>query len=71
MVFSFIQIESLFAKINMDTDFRLAFTSAVRKYMSENPDKYNPRDYGNAGIEAVKECAKFRIVSICKSNNRA
>lgn len=59
------------SKINMDTDFRLAFTSAVRKYMSENPDKYNPRDYGNAGIEAVKECAKFRIVSICKSNNRA
>ena len=57
-------------KINMDTDFRLAFTSAVRKYMSENPEKYNPRDYGNAGIQAVKECAKYRIVSICKSNNR-
>ena len=58
------------SKINMDTDFRLAFTSAVRKYMSENPEKYNPRDYGNAGIQAVKECAKYRIVSICKSNNR-
>lgn len=57
-------------KINMDTDFRLAFTSAVRKYMSENPEKYNPRDYGNAGMRAVKECAKYRIVSICKSNNR-
>ncbi len=58
------------SKINMDTDFRLAFTSAVRKYMTENPEKYNPRDYGNAGIESVKECAKFRIKNICKSNDR-
>lgn len=58
------------SKINMDTDFRLAFTSAVRKYMTENPEKYNPRDYGNAGIESVKECTKFRIKNICKSNDR-
>lgn len=58
------------SKINMDTDFRLAFTSAVRKYMTENPEKYNPRDYGNAGIESVKECAKFRIKNISKSNDR-
>ena len=58
------------SKINMDTDFLLAFTSAVRKYMTENPEKYNPRDYGNAGIESVKECTKFRIKNICKSNDR-
>lgn len=58
------------SKINMDTDFRLAYTSAVREYMTINPDKYNPRDYGNVGISAVIECAKSRIKNICKSNNR-
>ncbi len=58
------------AKINMDTDFRLAYTSAVREYMDTNADKFCPRTYGLAGIEEVKQCAIKRIKSICKSNNR-
>lgn len=58
------------AKINMDTDFRLAYTAGVREYMTQNPDKFNPRDYGNAGIEKVAECAKFRIINICHSNDK-
>lgn len=59
------------AKINMDTDFRLAYTSAVREFMDSNADKYCPRTYGTAGIEEVKECAINRIKKICKSNDRA
>lgn len=58
-------------KINMDTDFRLAYTAAVRKFLAENTTKYCPRTYGSAGVEAVKLCAVNRIKSICKSNNRA
>lgn len=58
------------SKINMDTDFRLAYTSAVREYLHAHPDKYSPRDYGQAGIEEVKKCAVDRITKICKSNNK-
>lgn len=56
-------------KINMDTDFRLAVTASTRKFLAEHPEKYNPRDYGNANINEVKECAKFRITKICHSQN--
>jgi len=59
------------AKINMDTDFRLAYTSAVREYMDLHADKFCPRTYGNAGIQEVKKCAIHRIKKICKSNDRA
>ncbi len=59
------------SKINMDTDFRLAYTAAVREYLVENPTKYCPRTYGGTGINSVKECAIKRIKDICKSNNKA
>ncbi|MBQ8615145.1 MAG: ketose-bisphosphate aldolase [Clostridia bacterium] len=59
------------AKINMDTDFRLAYTSAVREYMDTYAEKFCPRTYGKAGIEEVKKCAIKRIKNICKSNDKA
>lgn len=59
------------AKINMDTDFRLAYTSAVREFMDTHADKFCPRTYGLAGIKEVKKCAINRIKKICKSNDRA
>lgn len=59
------------AKINMDSDFRLAYTAAAREYMSSKPSKYCPRTYGEAGIEMTKQCAIDRIVKVCKSNNKA
>src|ERR1700712_2152016 len=30
-------------KVNIDTDLRLAITAAVRKFLAENPDKFNAR----------------------------
>ena len=58
------------AKINMDTDFRLAYTAAVREFMDSHAEKYCPRTYGKAGIDEVKKCAINRIKKICKSNDR-
>ena len=58
------------AKINMDTDFRLAYTAAVREYMVANPSKFCPRTFGEAGVKAVKQCAIDRINKICRSNNK-
>ncbi len=47
-------------KINVDTDIRLAMTAAVRKYMSENPDKFDPRDYLKPAREAAKQICMQR-----------
>ena len=56
--------KSNICKINMDTDFRLAYSSAVRKCLTENQSSFNPRDFGLAGYDSVKECAKNRIIKI-------
>ena len=49
-------------KINIDTDVRLAMTAAVRKYMAQNPDKFDPRDYLKPAREAAKAICKQRYL---------
>jgi len=41
-------------KINIDTDIRLAMTAAVRKFLSENPSKFDPREFLKPAREAAK-----------------
>jgi fructose-bisphosphate aldolase class II len=46
-------------KINIDTDIRLAMTGAVRRYLAENPGKFDPRDYLKPAREAARKiCAQ-------------
>jgi len=47
-------------KINIDTDIRLAMTAAVRKYLFENPSKFDPRDYLKPAREAAKAICRQR-----------
>ena len=49
-------------KINIDTDVRLAMTAAIRKYMAENPSKFDPRDYLKPAREAAKAICRQRYV---------
>ena len=49
-------------KINIDTDIRLAMTGAVRKYLFENPDKFDPRDYLKPAREAARQICRQRYV---------
>jgi len=49
-------------KINIDTDVRLAMTGAIRKYMAENPEKFDPRDYLKPAREAAKSICKQRYI---------
>ena len=49
-------------KINIDTDIRLAMTAAIRQYMFENPDKFDPRDYLKPAREAAKQICLQRYV---------
>ena len=49
-------------KINIDTDIRLAMTGAVRKYLAENPEKFDPRDYLKPAREAAKQICRQRYL---------
>ncbi|KPF69423.1 fructose-1,6-bisphosphate aldolase [beta proteobacterium AAP99] len=49
-------------KINIDTDIRLAMTAAVRKFMFENPSKFDPREYLKPAREAAKQICKQRYI---------
>jgi fructose-bisphosphate aldolase class II len=50
-------------KINIDTDIRLAMTAAMRRFMFENPSKFDPRDFLKPAREAAKQVCKARYVS--------
>jgi fructose-bisphosphate aldolase class II len=50
-------------KINIDTDIRLAMTGAVRRYLFENPGKFDPRDFLKPAREAAKEVCKARYLA--------
>jgi len=47
-------------KINIDTDIRLAMTAAIRKFMKDNPSKFDPREYLKPAREAAKLICKQR-----------
>ncbi len=49
-------------KINIDTDVRLAMTGAVRKFLHENPDKFDAREWLKPAREAAKQICKQRYV---------
>lgn len=50
-------------KINIDTDIRLAMTGAIRRYLAENPSKFDPRDYLKPAREAAKKICVARYLA--------
>ena len=58
-------------KINIDTDIRLAMTGAVRKFMAENPDKFDAREWLKPAREAAKAICKQRYLQFgCEGQGR-
>ena len=49
-------------KINIDTDIRLAMTAACRKFLWENPDKFDAREWLKPAREAAKQICKQRFL---------
>ncbi|MES2940484.1 MAG: class II fructose-bisphosphate aldolase [Pseudomonadota bacterium] len=49
-------------KINIDTDIRLAMTGAVRKFLAENPEKFDAREWLKPAREAAKQICKQRYI---------
>ncbi|MBP8174970.1 fructose-bisphosphate aldolase class II [Sphaerotilus sulfidivorans] len=49
-------------KINIDTDIRMAMTGAVRKFLTENPEKFDAREWLKPAREAAKAICKQRYM---------
>lgn len=48
-------------KINIDTDIRMSFNKAVREFLDNNPDAYDPRKIVGPAREAMKEIIKEKM----------
>jgi len=48
-------------KINIDTDIRLAMTAATRKFLFENPSKFDPRDFLKPARAAAELIVRARF----------
>lgn len=54
-------------KINIDTDIRLAMTSAIREALSKDPSNFDPRSYLKPAREAVKQMVMHKIEAVVGS----
>lgn len=57
-------------KVNYATDLRIAFSKGVKAYLKENPDAFDPKKYGAAGREEVKQYVMSKIL-VCGSGGKA
>lgn len=49
-------------KINIDTDIRLAMTGAVRKFLAENPDRFDAREWLRPARDAARAVCRQRYL---------
>lgn len=49
-------------KINIDTDGRMAFTGAIRRYFFEHPEVFDQRKYLAEGREAIHKWVKSKMI---------
>ncbi len=57
------------AKINIDTDLRLALTATIREFFATEPSKFDPREYLGPGRTAVKELVKHKMQVLGTAGN--
>jgi fructose-bisphosphate aldolase class II len=48
-------------KINIDTDLRLASTGAIRRFLAQHPEEFDPRKYLQASMDAMRDICKLRF----------
>jgi fructose-bisphosphate aldolase class II len=48
-------------KINIDTDLRIAFDAAVRKFLKENPEVFDPRKILTPAKELMTRVVKHKM----------
>lgn len=56
-------------KVNFATELRIAFSDGVKEVLGKNPDTFDPKKYGAAGREKVKQLCIGRM-KVCGCQNR-
>jgi len=51
-------------KVNFATELRSAFRDGVKRFMDNNPNVIDPKGFGAAGRDSVKQAVMSRI-SVC------
>jgi len=62
--------KSAVCKINIDSDSRLAMTSAIRKTFAESPAEFDPRKYLGPARENAKKLYMHKITNVLGSDNK-
>jgi len=57
------------AKVNIDTDLRMASTGAIRKHLADNPKNFDPRKFLKESTKAMKEICKARYEAFGSAGN--
>jgi fructose-bisphosphate aldolase class II len=57
------------AKVNIDTDLRMASTGSVRKHLAENTSNFDPRKFLKESTAAMKGICKARFESFGSAGN--
>jgi len=57
------------AKVNIDTDLRMASTGSVRKHLAENTSNFDPRKFLKESTAAMKDICKARYESFGAAGN--
>jgi len=58
------------AKINIDTDIRIAVTAALRKVLYTSPSEFDPRKFFGPTRDAVKDLVKHKMRNVLGSSNK-
>ncbi len=58
-------------KINIDSDIRLAMTAAIRQYLEEHPDHFDPRQYLTPARQAVEDMVTHKMINVLGCNGKA
>lgn len=52
------------AKVNIDTDLRLALTAGIRRVLVENPKEFDPRKYLGPARAKVKDLVRHKVKNV-------
>jgi fructose-bisphosphate aldolase class II len=58
------------AKINIDTDIRLAITASIRKVFATNPEVFDPRTYLRPARDAIRDMVAHKMRDVLGSSNK-
>ena len=57
-------------KVNFATELRIAYTEGVKEVLAADPGVFDPKKYGRAAMEKVKELVKNRM-KVCGCDGKA